>query len=146
MFTMVLISTNCDKDDDPNVPEGITPADLVGDWEFVSLEFDTTIYYAGSCESSNTKELNEKYNLVTLSLHNVSTDTITLFDDCVDAGGIFQPSFTYILSDNVINCEDTYKFKIVNADTFNGDTLKLELIYPTVPPVLPVGGIYTLNR
>jgi hypothetical protein len=139
MFAVVLMTASCSKDDvvTPEVPQGITTSDLTGNWDFVSLEFNGNTTYG--CDA----ELNADYDLVTLSLKNVTASNMTLSALCDES-----PDFnrTYSLKNDVITIENGFMFEITNAKTFNGSVLKLKLINQGILTTLPLNGIYTLNK
>ena len=144
IFTLALMSTSCDPTDDPinddPEPQGIVAADIVGDWEFASLEFEGDVYVF--CNDS----LNELYDFVTLYVYGVTETNLTLFSDCVDNDIDFEMGYSYTIENNIIYLEDNaYTFEILNAEEFNGNTLVLELIDRAGANV-PVGGVYTLVK
>ena len=143
MFAVALMSTSCEKDD-PVVPDPveITEGDLVGDWDFYSLEFD--LDENGTIEPEEITfdcDVNlDSYYLTTLSLHNMSTNKVTLDDDCTPDGRIYD----YTLDGNLINCENGKRvFEIMNVETFDGTELVVKLKSATTTG-LPIDGIYTL--
>ena len=139
MFSLVLISTSCEKDS--VVPdEGITLDELVGNWNFESLEFGGEVYT--TCDV----DLNKIYNLVTFNMENVTTTSITLKTYCVDDDELpWQMTYSYTLEDNVLDLEGSVVFDILNADEFDGSTLELKLVNSTVGNI-PITGVYTLTK
>ena len=133
-MTVALMSTSCCKDDPVPDPVEITVSDLVGDWDFQSLEFNGE-FYTG-CDDDL-----EDYFLTTLSLHDMSTSEVTLDDDCTVDGRTYD----YVLDGNLINCENGKRvFEIMNVETFDGTELVVKFKSATTTG-LPIGGIYTLN-
>ena len=136
MFAVVLMSTSC-CEDDPVVPDPveITTADLVGDWDFYSLEFNGELYTG--CDV----DLNS-YFLTTLSLYNMSTSEVTLNDDCTEDGRTYD----YTLDGNLIDCENGKRvFEIMNIETFDGTELVVKFFSASANG-FPIGGIYTLQK
>lgn len=137
-----LMFTACEKDD-PIVPDPdeITVSDLVGDWRFVSLEFNGEIYT--DCDF----ELNKDYGYVTLNFFNMTTTEVMLYTDCVDGGA--DPDdriYPYTLSNNTINCSNESRvFEILNVEAFDGTELVLELKSAKTTGI-PITGIYTLIK
>ncbi len=142
LFTaMTLMSFSCSKDeDDPIVPEGITVADLTGDWNFASLDFNGDVYT--DCDPV----LNASYNLITLSLIDVTVSTLTIVQECPDANNNLN-DMSFSFTNNVISTDGGRKFKIVNIDEFlqNKNVLELELVGSN-DQTAPIGGVYTLTR
>lgn len=143
MFSLVLVSTSCEKGDEATpeeeVPTGIQPSDIVGNWGFVSLEFNGEVYTY--CDT----ELNRDYGLVTLNL-SFTTSIMNVTSNCVDNGVPINKTYNYIIDNNVIIQEYGIKFQIVNATTFNGTILKLKLIDQGASTTLPLNGTYTLEK
>ena len=134
------MSMSCEKDDPVPDPVEITEGDLVGDWTFQSLEFNGELY------TDCNVELNLNYNGTTMSILDVTTTTMTLYNDCMDGGASpSQSTYNYTLVDNEINCEDIVKFKIKEVELFDGTKLVLEMTYATYG-ALPVGGVFTLTK
>jgi hypothetical protein len=141
VLAITLMSFSCEKED-PIVEDQITVQDLLGDWNFVSLEFNGTVYDT----EAELWTLNETYDLVGLSLLDVTTATATLNDPYFDNNdGVWEAEYNYTLNDLVINFEDQIELQILNAETFNGTVLKLKLI-DCVKSDTPINGIYTLER
>lgn len=143
VFLVLFAFSACeeDKDDQVEPEKKITVEDLKGDWEFVSLEFEGETYTG--CDP----ELKREYYYAILNLYDVTEIEMTLFNDCVDVGDdnwSITPS--YKLKDNIIEInDDSYKFKILNYDDFNGNILKLKFISSKLSNV-PLNGIYTLEK
>jgi hypothetical protein len=131
-----------EKEKDENV---VQPADLVGDWDFVSLEFEGETYYG--CDP----HLNQDYALVTLKLLDVTETTLKLFSSCHDGEGNWEQEYDYYIEDGILNVHVAYlqndisKFKILNYNDFDGDILKLKFIW-VYSGIVPIGGIYTLKK
>ena len=135
IFAVALMSTSCCKDDPVPDPDEITTTDLVGNWNFQSLEFNDEFYT--TCDADL-----DSYFLTTLSLHNMSTSEVTLDDDCVADGRTYD----YTLDGNLIDCENGKRvFDIMNVETFDGTELVVKLKSATTAG-LPIGGIYTLVK
>ena len=142
IFAIALMSNGCKKEDNNPTPDEIKPTDLVGDWYFQSLEFNGSLYT--TCD----KDLNEQYDLITMDMTDVTTTTMTLSTDCLDdgEGNEWSLEYAYVLSNNVINCEDgALKFEIINAHDFDGSVLILKLISASRTG-LPISGVYTLTK
>jgi hypothetical protein len=144
LFAVALLSTSCCKDDDPIIEDQITVEDLLGDWNFVSLEFEGDIY--DTPEELNI--LNVNYDLVALDFNFTATEA-TYSTEYVDEGqeNPFIRTYSYTLSGTppVINCYDQIKFEVVNAETFDGSVLELKLIF-CVQNGTVLNGTYTLER
>jgi hypothetical protein len=132
---LTCIGLSCSNDSET---EGITVDDLVGNWMFVSLQLNgkTTT----DCDSA----LNVEYDLVTFSLKNVNTTTMTLYTTCTDNGLLWEQSSGYSLSGNTIILPNNFTFDIENTSTKT--TLILKLTSAVLHPEYPIGGIYTLNK
>jgi hypothetical protein len=132
---LTSLSPGCDDDSDNQI---LTLNDLVGNWLFVSLDFNgkTTT----DCDSA----LNKSYDWVTLSMKNMSTTSTTLYSSCTDAGNLWEQTFGYTLIDNVISLSTGVKFNIEGNST--PTTLIIKLTDPGIATKYPVGGIYTLNK
>jgi len=146
LFAVALLSTSCEKDDSivpvPEVPEGITTEDLVGHWDFVSLEIDGTTYTGCSEELRN---IYGSYGSISLII--LSTTTLGISDPCGDNPDDYYDA-EYVLENNEIDWDEGWLiFSIENVDTFNGSKLILKLkdIVGENNNVL-IGGIYTLSR
>lgn len=137
MVALVTVFTSCEKDEDPIVPEGITVEDLVGNWYFVSLEFEGNVYGDDVCGS----EFDEDHSLVTMNLIDVTTTSFIETNNCNDG----EINRSYTLSNDVITLDNGAKFQIMNATTFNGSELKLKLIRWDIVG-MPVNGVYTLAK
>lgn len=143
MFSLVLVSTSCEKSETvtPDVPEtGITTADLVGNWDFVSLEYQGRTVYGYDAI------FKEDVNSVTISFKNVTTTSLKLYTDCsvyLNQGETWlSESLNYTLNKNEIDINNgTVKFDILNASS---TTLKLKLTAGNSN--MAIGGIYTLNK
>ena len=149
LLASILFFSNCSNDD--GVEEilleeivNITEADLVGDWDFVSLEFEGKTYT--ECDD----QLRKKYNLTNLSFLNVTLESelygvpsLIYFSNC---GNTTLPELRFNIEDNYIYFynQDKFKYLILNSQTFNGKLLKIKLI--TNSKSIPSGGIYTLQR
>ena len=149
MLSMVTMFTSCEKDggDDPIVPT-ITEADLVGNWNFVSLSLN-----GSSFTSVELDEMNKTMNYVKLSLLDVKATSnygpiLTIYDIYEDAGG-FEP---FKVEDNKIKCSCV--FTVINAtDVLNGtntvgdkEILKLKLESASGVSNAPIGYVYTLEK
>ena len=144
MFSLVLMSTSCEKDPvvpepDGITPDGITVEDLLGNWNFESLEIAGKTY-TGGCSV----ELDNDYNWGAISLIEINENELRLLDICSGGNGV---SDGYSLIDNIINySKGKFVFEITNADTFNGTVLKLEFKSSNIAINAPIGGIYTLRH
>ena len=159
LFLFILIislNTSCKKDD-PKPDEGLTIRSLYGNWVFLSLEFN------GKTTSGCDSALNRNYDFVTLDLYGVSYNfwsgksVMTINASCLDIGDApWQKYYTFTFVDSVINCNDEWKFKLLNISPFEyvnvGTTEKvqsqkmaLKLIYSSTPDI-PLNGIYTLGK
>jgi len=137
LFAVALMSTSCCKDDPIPDPVEITVDDLVGDWDFVSLEFDGATYT--DCAEVLT---GSGYEYVKLSLFNVSTTELTLYDGCVNDSSVWD----YALTNNILDIP-AFNLEIQNVETFfdgNGEILKLKLLTPASYHL--EGGVYTLEK
>ena len=146
IFTFV--TTACKEDDENNIDpienNGITEADLVGNWDFVSLEFEGKTYT--ECDD----QLRKKYDLTNLSFFNVTLESelygvpsLIYFSNC---GNLISSERRFNIEDNYIYLynETNLKFLILNSQSFNGELLKIKLI--TNSKSITSGGIYTLQR
>src|SRR5690554_6373072 len=137
IFTFV--TTACKEDDENNIDpienNGITEADLVGNWDFVSLEFEGKTYT--DCDD----QLRKKYSLTNLSFFDVTlkselygVPTLIYFSNC---GNTTSSERRFNIEDNYIYLynEDKLKYLILNSQTFNGTTLKIKLI--TTSKIIP---------
>lgn len=145
MFSLVLVSTSCEKGDEATpedeVPTGIQPSDIVGSWGFVSLEFNGTTYTG--CDT----ELKD-YDWATLSLNNVTTIKLEMYNQCDDWGFPYD----YGISKNeqekdilIIEKLDV-KFEISKIEMDDKIYLKLKLVDKGTNRILPEGGTYTLQK
>lgn len=142
LLATILFFSNCSNDLEEIV--NITEADLVGNWEFVSLEFEGKTYT--DCDNN---DLKGKYNLLNLSFLNVTLKselyeepTLTYFSNC---GNLISSERRFNIKDNYIYLynETNLKFLILNSQSFNGKLLKIKLI--TNSKSIPADGIYTLR-
>ena len=146
MFSLTLMSTSCEKDEliVPE-PDEITVTDLLGDWNFESLEFFNPYgvlikSYTGGC----TAELDANYNYGAISILNVTDSELRLLDICSGGNGYGD---RYSLINKTINFSDgKFIFEITNANTFNGTVLKLKLKSSNIAIDAPIDGIYTLRH
>jgi hypothetical protein len=129
MVALATVFVSCEKDngDDPIVPAGLTVADLVGDWDFVSIKVDG-VEYTDPCNSI----LADQYTNTFMYFHDVAANgSFVLGAGCADWEGDYELVVTknvdgkYILSFN----NDNYQFEVLNASTVktNGE-LKLKFI------------------
>ena len=140
IFAVALMSTSCDPDPIVPDPVEITTGDLMGDWFFESLEFGGELYT--DCDA----ELNEDYAYVTLNFFDVTPTSMVLFTYCTDSDEPDDREYPYTLSNNTINCNNGSRvFEIMNAETFDGSELVVELKSATTDG-LPIGGVYTLIK
>jgi len=147
LLASILFFSNCSNDNgveemlsEPIV--NITEADLVGNWDFVSLEFKDTIYT--DCDD----QLRKKYNLTNLSFHNVTLEseygvpTLTYFSDC---GNTLEEEMKFKIKDKKIILNDNnYAYLLLNFHDFDGETLIIQSLLNA--PKAPTGGIYTLKK
>jgi hypothetical protein len=146
MFSLILTSTSCSKENSlvPDVkPEqtGFTAANLVGNWNFVSLE------YQGRTISGYDSEFKKTVNCATISFRDVTTTTLKIYTDCsvlLKQGETWTSEpLKYTLSKTELNWNDgTFKFTILSA---TATTLKLKLI-AGMSSNIAKDGIYTLNK
>jgi len=144
VFSLIL-STSCSKENSlvPDVkPEqtGITANDLVGNWNFVSLEYQGRTIYGYDAELKKTKDF------VTLGLREVTASTLRFYCDCsiyLNQGETKLSDFTYnyTLSKTELNADNVIKFEIISASK---TTLKLKMTYGNTN--MPIGGTYTLKK
>jgi hypothetical protein len=147
MLSLVLMSTSCCKDEDENpLPNVITTADLVGDWNFVSLNYTPSNFCTDGIYNTENElvQLDVTFNYIQLSFIDVTTSTLGLLDH--RGSGIPAPD-NYVLSNNQINFRDGFLvFSIENWETFDGSVLKLKLLSSnSSASTKPIGGIYTLT-
>jgi|SRR5690554_3585651 len=146
IFTFV--TTACKEDDENNIDpienNGITEADLVGNWDFESLEFEGKIYI--DCDN----DLKGKYNLLNLSFLNVTlkselygVPTLIYFSNC---GNTTSAEMKFKIEDEklIFNNKNDYAYLIINYNEFDGKILRLKLLKNS--SILPTGGIYTLKK
>ena len=145
MLFVALVSGGCDKEDNSPNPGGIQPADLVGNWDFQSLNFKGNLYTG--CDA----DLNEDYDMITMDWKNVSTTKLTIYTDCMDdEGDTWNTTKYYTIENNVIILKDEFgktyaEFEIQNVDSFDGNTLVVKMTKAPSTNV-PIGGIYTLVK
>ena len=143
LFAVTLLSTSCEKDNTvvPE-PEGITVQDLVGDWNFVSVEYNGTVY------TECAPELSDLFALVDLNLLNVTETTLAVYTTCGINGGTGDLSNeNYTFTNNTIDYfTGAIVLEIQNVDTFDGSVLVLKLIDASAPTVMPIGAIFTLEH
>ena len=145
LIVLILMSFGCDKDEtNVSEPKEITVDDLLGDWNFYSLEIDGKTTY--DCDAA----LNQIYDGTTMSILNVRNtpyNIISLYNDCMDAGEISpsQLNYEFRLINNEIDCAGDVKFDIVNVDSFDGTVLVVKMTYAK-DTALPIGGTFTLKR
>jgi hypothetical protein len=158
LFLFILIislSTSCKKDD--SKPEGLTSESLYGSWSFMTLEFN------GKTTSGCDSVLNKNYDFITLDFYNVtrnfwSGESVMLLNtSCLDIGDEpWQKDYSFTFVDSVINCNDEWKFKLLNISPFEyvnvgtnekvqSEKMTIKLIYASIPAV-PLNGIYTLGK
>lgn len=141
MFSVVLVSTSCEKDEDEIVPDVLTTQALLGNWDFVSLDYNGTVYDT----DAELNQLNATLDLVALDF-NFTTTQVTYSTTYVDAGdeNPLERTYSYTLSGTpqVINCDDQIKFQVVS---FSNTQLKLKLIY-CIQNGVPLNGVYTLTK
>jgi hypothetical protein len=161
LFSLMFLNTSCEKEEigTPDVPvdtttvaHGITAADLVGDWNFVSLDFNGDIIT--ECNQSlcyDAQNPNGGYLYITLNL-NITNDIITTFSDCTYSGDPsknLKKECDFTVANNTITLSLVgivqMKFEIINANVFNGAELKLKLT-EGINSKYPVGGTYTLRK
>jgi hypothetical protein len=146
LISMVLLSSSCEKEEmvtpDP-VDNGITASDLVGQWNFKSLEIDGQTYLKGNACSID-------YGLAELNLNFISTTNVKPTNNC-DIEWKFEYGYTIkenVLTINTIDIE----FTVLNPNTFNvvtipaGTELKLKLTDRGTNLNLPLNGTYTLIK
>jgi hypothetical protein len=135
IFALFTMSSCIDDSLDPTF---LIPEDIAGDWYFKSLEFNGSVYT--DCNA----DLNESYNTTTINFSNVNTvnQTMDVFFNCPDDNP--QSALDFSMDDNIIDLY-YWKFEILNAETFNGTTLELKMIYSKNGDA-PINGIYTLNK
>jgi hypothetical protein len=145
ILTIAMVSfTSCEKEDP--APDGITVNDLVGDWNFQSLEIvGVRTYYANN--PTDVIDLDNDYTYGRIGFRNVTTTEIGLFEHKSEITGTWD----YTLSNNRINIHINgfsygIEFHIKNWQTFDGSVLILEVTdkskYITNTPVR----IYTMTR
>jgi hypothetical protein len=132
---LAYLISGCSEDTETGA---ITANDLVGNWMFVSLEFNGNT--TTDCDSA----LNKEYDLVTLSFKNVSTTSMTLYSSCTDLGNLWEQTYGYTIYNNSISLASGVVFDIEDAST--NTTLKLKLTNPGLANNYPVGGVYTMNK
>jgi hypothetical protein len=139
MFSLVLMSTSCCKEDDEIVPDVLTTQALVGNWDFVSLDYNGTVYDT----DAELNQLNATLDLVALDF-SFTTTSVTYTTTYVDAGdeNPFSRTYSYTLSGTLINCDDQIKFEVVS---FSNTQLKLKLKY-CIQSGVPLDGVYTLTK
>jgi len=143
MFVLVLTTTSCEKPNDTTLPKVITTNDLVGNWNFTQLVFNSKI--TTGCDFT----LNAYY-LTTLHFNTMTTSSVIINDDCKSDGR----SYPYTLSNNIITLLNNnpplgtpvYEFVINNSETFNGTILELKFKTATNSQSFPISGIYTLTK
>ena len=117
--------------------------DLVGNWDYVSLDFNGTHY-----TDCNSDLRDAGYGYVNLSLLDVSTSTMTLYDNCIAESvyGYVGIEYEFTFSNNVLDIEG-FLLEIQNVETFfetNGEILKFKILNHTI--FYFDGGVYTLEK
>jgi hypothetical protein len=157
LFIMIFsLSISCKKDAQ-KPDEALTISSLYGSWAFISLEFNGKTTYG--CDST----LNKNYDFVTLDFYGVKYDfwsqksVLLMNTACLDIGDApWQKDYSITFVDSVINCNDEWKFKLLNISPFEfvnsisnatvqSKKMTVKLIYSSIPDV-PLNGIYTLGR
>jgi len=152
---LFFIFTSCEKEDikvntddqiiiDDQIEAYITVDDLLGEWEFVSLEF------LGKTYSDCDPVLNVDYDMITLDLEFVSTnmywEIVGHLTFCDDYGNdLTRNTYEYKISEDYILSIDSRIFEILEPELFDNTILKLKLL-ETSQINTPDGGIYTLQR
>ena len=158
MFSLVLMTTSCKKEDLTPDPQNITKADLVGNWDFVSLKFD--VDNNGIIDDDETyTDCNQDlldaypYDYVTLSFLNIimieNEGTLDIHTDCVNSNNdpIDDSSYTFTFSNNIINCENgAWIFEIQNIETFFTTNPKILVLKVTHGGSFAPNSIYTLEK
>jgi len=119
----------------------VAPINLVGNWNFKSLE------YSGRTINAYDAEFKKTVNCVTLSFRDVTTTTLKLYTDCsilLNQGETWtSESLNYTMDKTEINVNDgTVKFEILSATS---TTLKVKLT-ASMNSNMAIGGIYILEK
>ena len=145
LIALTLMSFSCSKDDDEIVPTTITAADLVGDWNFQSLDWN--LVAASSFKNTTTScdvTQNSNFDMITLNLMVASNGKVDMTYNCPDDDSAI--GLTININGDEIDLS-ACKFKIMNVSTFNKTILKLKLIEVTnATSGYPINGIYTLAK
>lgn len=138
-LTLATVFTSCKKQPiEPEDPNAELKEMLVGNWEFVSLEFNNNIYTG--CDPI----LSEDYYLTDFDFRDVTLTDFTHYIECGTENGSMHYEYT-IVDDVLIWGNNSRQFEIMNIDTFDGTELVLKFISSTLNNV-PIGGIYTFQK
>jgi hypothetical protein len=142
ILAIALISVSCCKDDEPENPvvPDITTKDFVGNWKFVSVEFNGTVY-TEPCGSP----FDDDYDGVAMEFRDVTTSTLKIYSICYN---YTSTNIRYTFSNNIITLETEWAFQIMNVDEFkkNKNVLKLKLVNNGGNTTLPLNAIYELKK
>lgn len=151
IFALVLMNTSCEKvGDDTPLPNVITTADLVGTWNFTSLEtFDATgtVLIKKYVLPTDLTALTNDFNYGALKLV-FASNTIKIYDLCSnDPTGYSDGTFTINL--NQITCTGSFGTIIFKIKTLNSSKteLKLQMLSSSVVQQTPnSSAVYTFNK
>ena len=142
MFAVVLMSTSCEKPANDNLTPSttITASDLVGNWIFQSLEFQST---PNTADGYTTKALS--YNYVTVDFKNVTANgKLTLHSD-YNKNGHVEANSDFTVTDGKIIVNGSLTFEIQPATDILSGKLVIKFVSQNISNN-PVGAIYTLKR
>ena len=163
---LVFVNLSCEKED-VITPVGLQDKDIVGDWDFYSLDWnevnvdfnwstingvDETLITYGCIPN-----LKWRYLLTKIYFKNVKIvdgkGKIELYTDCIEETDEYSWVMNYQISNNTIILGDylgdafdaiNIKFLILNTDTFNGTELILKIV--NGDSNIPNNGVYTLRK
>lgn len=150
MFSLVLISTSCCKDDPiPDDPETIiSSTEFMGDWNFESITLGAEFGVLADTYTDCDSEANDVWDYITLNINDVTASTLYLYSNCMDVDEPSETNLDYsytielVNNETIINCDGSRKFKVLD---YNEPYLELELTYSSSSS-LPVGAVYLLKH
>ena len=144
LLAIVFMNCSCEKND-PVVPDEITVNQLVGNWDFQSLEFDGDVYNTPE-ELSN---LNVNYDFIQIDLVFTTinvTISSTYLDKDVNGTGNWSGTYPYTLNGNIIFIDTGYlEFEIMNTESLLNNEDVLELRLNDGNNDMPKTGVYTFH-
>jgi hypothetical protein len=154
IFAVALMSTSCDPNEDPIVPDVLTVENLEGNWNFESLSFVDVDHNTNVSGDYNTvqelSDLNEFYDFVQIDLMFTTTTVLISsrylneFDNNVSEP--WEGVYDYVLNGDIINVDGGYlEFEVMNSEALLNGGGVLELRLNDGNNDMPIGGTYTFN-